>query len=93
MTDKSQVDLNGDGVIDDKELNYYFEKTRTHKRIAIICLVAILALTIILLTPVISTERITALSDLISMFYIMTGSIIGTYMGTSTWMSVSKKTF
>jgi hypothetical protein len=56
-------------------------------------LVAILALTAFLLTPVVSTERIAALSDLISMFYIMTGSIIGTYMGTSTWMGVSKKSF
>ena len=93
MSEESQIDLNGDGVIDDKELDHYYRKTRTHKRIAIICLVAILVLTAFLLTPVVSTERISALSDLISMFYIMTGSIIGTYMGTSAWMGVSKKSF
>lgn len=85
--ENAPIDINGDGVIDEKELQNYYNKTRTHKQIAITCLVAICFITGILLTPIISIERVNAVSDLISMFYIMMGTVIGAYMGVSTWMT------
>jgi hypothetical protein len=84
------VDLNKDGKIDDKELNEYFKKVESYKHIAHIALAAMIVFTLALLTPYVSIDRIKAFSELVSMFYIMMGTLVATYMGVSTWMSIKK---
>lgn len=87
MDTNAPIDLNHDGVIDDKELQEYLKKTESHRKIAMIALTAIIAFTGLLMSSLVPVERVTALSDLFSMFYVMMGSIVATYMGVSTWMS------
>ena len=84
MTD---IDINGDGKISEKEMELHERKTSNHRKIAYTALWSSILFTIILLTPLIPVERVTALSDLISMFYIMMGTVIGAYMGVSGWMT------
>ena len=86
-TETPTIDINHDGVIDDKELQDYLKKTETVRKIALIALYAILAFTAALMSPIVPVERVNSLSDLFSMFYVMMGSIVATYMGVSTWLT------
>jgi len=90
------LDANQDNVIDSDEINrgralldmeLAEEKSDSHRRMAQAALAAILIFTFLLFTPFISTDRITAISELASMFYLASASIVGGYMGVSTWMS------
>jgi hypothetical protein len=90
------LDQNKDGTIDDSELDHAKaildmelaeEKSDAHRRMAQASLAALLIFTFLLFTPFVSVERITAISELASMFYLASASIIGGYMGVSTWMS------
>lgn len=83
----SDIDINGDGKIDEREFEMHEKRTANHRKIAFVALWSCILLTIVLLTPLIPVERVTALSDLISMFYIMMGTVIGAYMGVSGWMT------
>ena len=87
METNAPVDINHDGVIDNTELKDYLKKTETHRKIAMIALVAIIVFTGLLMSSLVPVERVIALSDLFSMFYVMMGSIVATYMGVSTWLS------
>lgn len=89
MEDKP-IDLNKDGLIDDRELNNYFKKVDSYKHIAHIALFAIIIFTFSLMTPYVPIDRVRALADLVTMFYVMMGTLVATYMGVSTWMSVKK---
>lgn len=88
--ENAPVDLNKDGVIDDKELNEYFKKVESYKHIAHIALAAMIIFTLALLTPFIPIDRVKAFSELVTMFYVMMGTLVATYMGVSTWMSIKK---
>ncbi len=86
-TETPQVDLNHDGVIDEAEMQNYIKKTEAHRKIAYVSLASILVFTGFLMSPLVDVERVNALSDLFSMFYVMTGSIVATFMGVSSWLS------
>jgi hypothetical protein len=43
--------------------------------------------TILLFTPVIPDSRVTALSDLLGLFYIAQAGVVGAYMGVTAWMN------
>lgn len=88
--EEKPVDLNKDGVIDDRELNDYFKKVASYKIIAHIALGAMILFTFALITPYVPIERIKALEELVPMFYVMMGTLVATYMGVSTWMSIKK---
>lgn len=68
------------------ELELREEKADTHRRMAWTCLVAMIMLTVILLSGYIPIEQMTALAPIIPMIYIALGSIVGAYMGFTTWM-------
>ena len=52
-----------------------------------IALFAMIIFTAILLTPAISNDKITALNSVLSSFYFAMASVIGAYMGFTTWAS------
>ena len=90
------VDSNQDGTISVNEMDtakalldmeLAEEKSDSHRFMAQAALAAILIFTFLLFTPFVSTERINAISELASMFYLASASIVGGYMGVSTWMS------
>lgn len=94
----SEYDLNNDGTVSDEELEKSTdllelelreEKAQAQKLMSWVALASMLVLTIILMTPVVSDSRVSALADLFSMFYLAMASVIGFYFGATAYMSKS----
>ena len=95
----NQYDMDGDGVVDDKELaavkeikefNMKEEKQDVQKRMAWVAIIAMLLSVTFMFTPVVPIERVNALADLIGLFFISCAGIAGAFMGTSAWMNKRK---
>jgi hypothetical protein len=96
LKNNSEYDLNGDGTVSDEELNKSTdllelelreEKAQAQKLISWVALGSMLVLTAIVMTPLVSDARVSALADLFSMFYLAMASIIGFYFGATAYMS------
>lgn len=96
----NEYDLDGDGVVSDDELTkskemleleLREEKAEAQKKMAWIAMVSMLIFTIVLFTPMMSDERVTALADLLGLFYIAQAGVVGAYFGAAAWMSSGKK--
>jgi uncharacterized membrane protein required for colicin V production len=92
----AKYDINHDGTVSDEEmarnkelleLELQEEKSETQKQMAWVAMVAMIMGTILLFTPVIPDSRVSALSDLLGLFYIALAGVVGAYMGVSAWMS------
>ena len=64
---------------------------KNRRRMAWISLLSMIVVTAILLFAPISIERIKALSNTVEWFYFSMASIIGAYMGFTTWSSKKGK--
>ena len=91
-----EYDMDGDGVVSDEELAHLREiketehamrKQRAQRRMATATLIAMGIFTFLMFMPFVSLERIDALSDISSLFYISGAGIVGAYMGASAWMT------
>ena len=91
-----KYDMDDDGVVTDEELEHAKEIRETERdlrkslaqlRMARWTLIGMGAFTAAMFTPWISIERITALSEVSSLFYISGAGIVGAYMGTTAWMA------
>ena len=92
----AKYDINHDGTVSDEEmarnkelleLELQEEKSETQKQMAWVAMVAMIMGTILLFTPGIPDSRVSALSDLLGLFYIALAGVVGAYMGVSAWMS------
>lgn len=63
------------------------EKSEAQRRMALGAMASIVGSTALILSPVVSVDRVDALSDLMGLFYISMAGIVGAYMGVSAWMS------
>ncbi len=63
------------------------EKSEAQRRMALGAMASIIGSTALILSPVVSVNRVAALSDLMGLFYISMAGIVGAYMGVSAWMS------
>ena len=89
-------DLDGDGVVTDDEiarekemieLELREEKAKAQQYMAWVAMGSMLVFTPVLFLPVVSTDRVNALADLLGLFYIAQAGVVGAYMGVSAWMS------
>jgi len=89
-------DLDHDGVVSDEEidrgrvmldLELAEEKGEAQRRMAVGALASIIGSTALIMSPIVSESRVSALSDLMGLFYISMAGIVGAYMGVSAWMS------
>lgn len=89
-------DLDGDGVVTDDEiarekemieLELREEKANAQQYMAWVSMGSMLVFTTVLFLPVVSTSRVSALADLLGLFYIAQAGVVGAYMGVSAWMS------
>ena len=96
----NEYDLDGDGIVSDDELTkskemleleLREEKAEAQKKMAWIAMVSMLIFTVVLFTPMMSDERVTALADLLGLFYIAQAGVVVAYFGAAAWMSNSKK--
>jgi hypothetical protein len=93
---KNKYDVNRDGEISDDELKEMQtieeierdnRKQSAQRRMAWVSIWSMIVFTIILFSPAISNERVTALADLLGLFYIAQAGVVGAFMGVSAWMS------
>ena len=91
-----QYDLDGDGIVTDEELEQAREiketerdlrKSLAQRRMARFTLIGMGVFTAAMFTPWVSVERIQALSEISSLFYISGAGIVAAYMGSSAWMA------
>ena len=91
-----QYDMDGDGIVTDEELEHAKElketemdlrKSLAQLRMARFTLVGMGVFTAAMFTPWVSVERIHALSEISSLFYISGAGIVGAYMGTTAWIA------
>ena len=99
LQDKSRfesLDLDSDGTVSDEELEkadrilemeIAEEKSDSQRRMAWVCLLSVLVLTVLLVSPAVAETRVSALSDLVGLFYISMAGVIGAHMGVQAWMS------
>ena len=99
LQDKSRfesLDLDQDGTVSDEELEkadrilemeITSEKSDSQRRMAWVCLLSVLVLTVLLVSPAVAETRVDALSDLVGLFYISMAGVIGAHMGVQAWMS------
>lgn len=92
----NKYDADYDGVVDDEEidnaqemleLELREEKADAHRRMAWVAMISMIVFTVALFLPVVSESRVSALADLLGLFYIAQAGIVGAYMGVTAWMS------
>lgn len=90
------LDLDQDGTVSDDELEkadrilemeITSEKSDSQRRMAWVCLLSVVVLTVLLISPAVAETRVDALSDLVGLFYISMAGVIGAHMGVQAWMS------
>jgi hypothetical protein len=94
----SVIDTDNDGKIGKRdvetnsallELQLREEKADSQRRMAWTAIVSMIVFTILLFSPMISDSRVSALADLLGLFYIAQAGVVGAYMGVTAWMSKS----
>ena len=91
-----EFDLDGDGTVSDEEIKrsqdmleieLREEKSEAQKRMAWVAMASMIIFSGILFTPMVTESRVSALADLLGLFYIAQAGVVGAYMGVSAWMS------
>lgn len=90
------IDSNKDNMIDSEEieiservleLELREEKHKSQQKMAWTSLVSMIIFVIVILSPIISNEKLEILTDLFGLYFISVSGIIAAYFGTSAWMS------
>lgn len=91
-----QFDVDGDGIVSDDEmakaekmieLENKDKKEDQLRQMAWVAMLSMVAFTIGLFMPFLSVERLTALDNLLSMFYIAQAGVVATFFGSQAYMS------
>ena len=69
------------------ELENRDKKQDQFRQMAWVSMISILAFTFLIFTPLIPEERVAALSDVITTFYIAQAGVIASFFGSSAYMS------
>jgi hypothetical protein len=94
----NQYDADGDGIVSDEEiakaerlaeLENKDRKEDQLRQMAWVAMLSMVAFTIALFLPFLSVERLSALDNLLSMFYIAQAGVVATFFGSSAYMSRS----
>ena len=97
----NKYDANYDGTVGDDEINnaqemleleLREEKADAHRRMAWVAMGSMIIFTLALFLPIVSETRVSALADLLGLFYIAQAGVVGAYMGATAWMSRSSTT-
>ena len=63
------------------------EKSDSQRSMAWACLVGVMVVTLLLISPAVAESRVAQLSDLVGLFYISMAGVIGAHMGVTGWMN------
>jgi uncharacterized membrane protein len=90
------LDLDQDGTVSAEdiaaveklaEIERQDRKQRAQRRMAWVAMWSMVVFTVVLFSPVISDSRVSALADLLGLFYIAQAGVVGAFMGMSAWMN------
>ena len=62
-------------------------KQQAQRRMAWVAIWSMVVFTTVLFSPMISDSRVSALADLLGLFYIAQAGVVGAFMGMSAWMN------
>lgn len=83
------IDLDGDGKVSKTEMNVAETRFKNRRKMAWLAMFSMVIFTSLLLTPYIDIERIKVLDGVFGAFYLAMASVVGAYMGFTTWASKS----
>ena len=92
----AEYDLDQDGTVTDEEiarskemleLELREEKSEAQKRMAWSAIGSMIIFSACLFMPFVPETRVTALGEILGLFYIAQAGIVGAYMGVTAWMS------
>ena len=90
------LDLDRDGTVGAEdiaaveklaEVERQDRKQQAQRRMAWMAMWSMVMFTTVLFSPVISDSRVSALADLLGLFYIAQAGVVGAFMGMSAWMN------
>lgn len=81
---KEEIDVNGDGLVNVKEIEIYEQRATNRRKMAWLSLVAMIisAFVIMFLVP---DERLDKIKDMLDLYWIALGGVVGAYVGISAW--------
>ena len=82
----NDIDINRDGKVSSKEETQYERKAVNRRRMAWLSLIAMVASAFALMFFV-SESRLEKIKDMLDLYWIALGGVVGTYVGISTWMT------
>jgi len=92
----NEYDSNKDGIVNDVELSAAGtatdlenrdKKEDQQRRMAWMAMISMIIFTVFLFLPVVSNERVEALSDLLSMFYIAQAGVVASFFGAQAYIN------
>lgn len=95
------ADLDGDGVVTNGEIGKHerllrienWDKQQDQQRhMAWVAMGSMVVLTVLMLSPVIATERVEALNGLMTMFYTAQMGVVAAFMGASAYVRTRERT-
>jgi hypothetical protein len=69
------------------EIELREEKADAQKRMAWVAMLTMIVFSALLFSPIISDDRVSALADLLGLFYIAQTGVVAAYMGATAYMS------
>ena len=90
-----EADLDGDGTVTNGEINRHekllridnWDKQQDQQRhMAWVAMGSMVVLTVMMLLPIISTERVEAINGLMTMFYTAQAAVVAAFMGASAYV-------
>ncbi len=94
----NKFDTDGDGVVSDEELakaerivdlENKDQKEDQLRKMAWVAMLSMVVFTVLLFLPFIGIERLAALDNILSMFYIAQAGVVASFFGSSAYMSRS----
>lgn len=86
MEDKNEVDINNDGQVSSKEERLYEKKAVNRRKMAWVSLIAMIVTAFAMLF-IVPESRLEKVKDMLDLYWIALGGVVGTYVGISTWMT------
>lgn len=83
-TIKDELDINGNGLVTEKELEIYEQRAKNRRRMAWVSLIAMIvsAFCLMFLIP---EEKLNKLDGLLELYWLGLGGVVATYVGVSAW--------
>lgn len=81
---RDEIDVTGDGLVTEKEIEIYEQRAKNRRRMAWLSLIAMI-ITAWALMFWVDKDRLDTLSGLLELYWLGLGGVVATYVGVSAW--------